>query len=746
MRLWRLGFHWLALLALVTTLLWPSHAFAAQPGEELLSSSGSVNAGQTLTLPLYSPDAANLQIQVTGGAITDSLTFTLQNGASAAGSWIVRSGETTWGYATIANNAQLQIKNTASVSLNYTVKMYARGVVPNVIKNSSSWSGVARGAGIQSSIQLTVPTAGRYRLALSATGGSYQLKVDNNHILKTAVPNNTPESTDSTYYLTAGVHTFTITQNTNDALVTWSIGFASADALDTLPSNEKSAVLGGAFREEWIPIQLGAAQAVNINATITGAAGDSLLYELYNGNTKVYTSTNIFGGEVSWATSSLAAGANRLRVVAANNNSAALGYSISFSVIPQTALNWSGKTYASTSRANQGNSIVRLSIPNAGIYRITLGASSGRFQFLLGSNHIQKVVTDTNSTNFTAYIPSGTHSLRVMQDPAAASTQWSVKVESANSKLDTLTFSRTGGSLGGTGNAFREEWLPLQFNTNAPVNVRVVVQGANTDALTVRLYNPSSQSYEASKIYGGETFWAATNIISGTNRIFVQAHNTNTGPISYRVEVRNVDSIPSTWSGVALGNGLNSVIRVRAPSAGTYDIELSLSAGSGQVLVNSGGTASREQEFAVPAAINTTIRVPLTAGLHTFTFKQDTANGAPQNTWQIKAALRQTEQALVLQTVAPTNLPSGQQSTVTITGQAFENGTKIELRGADNSVKPTSSVVVSTTRVLLTIPANTPVGIYSIYATNPNGSTTSKVGVLVVGNATRKIYLPMVKR
>lgn len=134
MRLWRLGFHWLALLALVTTLLWPSHAFAAQPGEELLSSSGSVNAGQTLTLPLYSPDAANLQIQVTGGAITDSLTFTLQNGASAAGSWIVRSGETTWGYATIANNAQLQIKNTASVSLNYTVKMYARGVVPNVIK------------------------------------------------------------------------------------------------------------------------------------------------------------------------------------------------------------------------------------------------------------------------------------------------------------------------------------------------------------------------------------------------------------------------------------------------------------------------------------------------------------------------------------------------------------------------------------------------------------------------------------
>ena len=50
---------------------------------------------------------------------------------------------------------------------------------------------------------------------------------------------------------------------------------------------------------------------------------------------------------------------------------------------------------------------------------------------------------------------------------------------------DTLPFSRTGGTLGGTGNAFREEWLPLRASAAGPINLKVTATGAASDSLRV---------------------------------------------------------------------------------------------------------------------------------------------------------------------------------------------------------------------------------------------------------------------
>jgi hypothetical protein len=216
--------------------------------------------------------------------------------------------------------------------------------------------------------------------------------------------------------------------------------------------------------------------------------------------------------------------------------------------------------------------------------------------------------------------------------------------------------------------------------------------------------------------------------------------------MSYKIEVRSVDSIPGTWRGVALAGGLNSVVRVNAPVAGVYDVALTLDEGAGQVLVDAG--ASVALQSITPVSSSTTLRVPLAAGLHTFTLKQDSGPISPRTIWQIAASLRAADGSLAITTVTPAQLLAGQQTVVTINGQGFEAGTVVQLRAADNSVKPTTSTVVNSTRILLTVPATTPTGTYSLRVSNPGGSTVTRPSALLVSQTQPivKVYLPFTRR
>jgi hypothetical protein len=638
------------LLHLLLTLLLAMLAFSAVPahavqtGEQLVNSSGTLSAGQTFTTPLYSPNtAANIRLHVDGGSPTDTITMKLLNGISTVKTWVVRSGETSWGYATFpASNGKLSLHNDSGQPLTYALVAYARGVAPGIAEGLSAWTGTARGAGIQSSIQLNVASADRYRFSLGATGGSYQIKVDANYVLKTVVPGNAPNANDSVYYLAAGIHTFTVVQDSAASQVNWSLALAALGGNEVVPIGENSKVLGGGafFTDEWIPMHIAAAQPVNLSITATGRVTDSLVVELYNGATKVFISTKVFGGEVSWWHSSLAAGGNMLRVMAAGN-SAALSYAISIKPIAKTPFTWSGVTYGTTARANSGHSSVQLTFPTSGLYRFTLGASAGRYQLLLDNHYLQKTVSQASGANITAFVPSGTHTLVVAQDPAAASTTWSVAIASATSSSDSLPFTRVGGELGGTSNAFREEWLPLRAVAGSPVNVRVTATGAAADSVRVELYNGANLIYSAAKVYGGEVFWGTSSLTAGTNLLHIVAASGNTGQMGYNVDVRSVASIPSTWQGVARGNGLNSVFKLNAPVSGTYVVTLTVSEGAGQVMIDQTSAAMSQSPTALPPGSTTVLRVPLLAGPHTFKLLQDL--NQPRTIWQIASALRRAD-------------------------------------------------------------------------------------------------------
>lgn len=627
---------------LLLALVLPSASTqAAQPGEVLLTSSGELAAGQTLTTALYSTGPANIRLQVGGDMVTDKVTMTLSGGSTPT-SWDVRSGETAWAYATLPSNGSISLRNMSSVKLAYTLTIYARGVAPTVAEGLSTWSGLSRGAGIQSTIQLDVPAAGLYRFTLDALSGSYQFNVDTNYIRKTVVTDQEPAPTDTVYYLSAGTHTFTITQNptTPSAMTSWSVAMVEAGSGDTLPTSEStSAIGGGPFTEEWIPIQLSSAQAVNMSIAVTGAPTNSLTVELYNDATKVFTSSTAFGGETIWGNSALIAGANRLRIVTAGTNTGVLNYTITLSPVAQAPYTWNGTIYGK----NTGRSSLKLTFPTAGLYRFNLSATPGRYQLLLNDHYLQKTVTAAAAADFTAFVPAGTHELTIVQDPSQTTTTWRVEATPTTETTDELPFTHTSGTLGGTSNAFTEEWIPLQIPAGQPVNVRVVTTGAASDSLKLELYNSSTKVYTSTNIYGGETVWASSALANGTNLLHITTTGSNTGQLAYQVDVNPIASIPQAWQGVANGQGLNSTIRLKAPVDGVYDVALGVSEGAGQVLIDQ--VAPTQADVQIASTITTTLRVELEAGLHTITFRQNT--DAPRTVWQIVTTLRRTTQVLI---------------------------------------------------------------------------------------------------
>ncbi len=740
------------LIVLLLLLLMPLASIpvrAAEPGAELLNFSGTLSpAVLTRTTQIAANGPVNLRLSVSGGSASDTITLTLRDsGSTELRSWIVRSGETVWGFADVPSGSSLRLQNNSAATLNFALTAYARGTVQNIAEGIATWQGTALGDGASSTnsaIQLVVPTAGLYRFTLEASQGSFQIVVNSNYIRKTVVSGSQPDPADTTYYLSAGTNTFSIIQNPTAAAVTaWSVQLTAVGGTDGLPSPESSAQLGGglgggAFVEEWIPLQLAAAQAVNINIAVTGASTNSLSIELYNGSTPVYTSMTIYGGEVVWGSSELAAGANALRVVTGGGNSAPLAYSITISTLAQPSFTWSGSSYGT----NPGNSTIRLTFPSDGLYRFTMAASSGRYQFRLADGYIAKIVTAAG-TDSTAFVPAGTYNLVIDQD-STTNTSWSVTIAAAGAASDTLPYTRSGTTLGGSGNDFNQEWLPIHIQADTPVNIKVSAQGGSaSDSLYIELYNGFGQPpvLSAPTVYRDEVFWATANLRAGINLVRIVANGGNTGAMDYQIEVSGVNDIPTAWSGVSLGGGLNSAVRVNAPVDGVYNIVLTITVGAGQLQINNPALAQALRNAELDSS-TLTLRVPLQAGPHVFVFQQDT--GQPRTEWQIAASLRSTEATLAISSITPNNVAAGNETVVTIEGNGFQSNTTVELLDASNNVVPSNSVIVSSTQIRLTIPSTTPSGTYTLRLSNGDGQVITRPGAITIGDT--KVYLALILR
>jgi hypothetical protein len=628
----------IAIVGLLCGLMPSLTARAAAPGDPIVQSSGTVVAGTSRLVTIFDSGAANLMMRTSGPASSNTLVFSILSGSSPIQSWTVRGGETAWGYVDIPAGATLEIHNSSAVDLSYDFAAYARARLPAIADGLPSWSGVASGAGVQSSAQFDTPVAGLYSFTLAAASGSFQLQIDDGTILKTAIQGMALDPADATYFLGAGTHTFRIMQNAAAAQTEWSVSVATVGGLDQLPTSESTGALGaGLFSEEHIPIQVADAQSVNVRVAVTGAAADSAVVELYNGGSLVATTAPVHGGEVVWVHGALAQGANMLRVAATGANGAPIAYSAAISAVAEAPLSWAGTAYGAPYHAGDGSSSIQLVFPADGLYDFHLAAASGRFQFVLGDQLLRRTVDGMANAQFTAFVPAGPQTLTVVQAPGAATTSWTVEIGTAGSTVDTLPMQRNGSALGGPGDTFSEEWMPIQLGDTRPVNVRISVNGAQSDSVKVELFQQQTLAYSAASVFGGEVLWSATSLAAGTNLLHIVASPTNQGPVTYQVDVLDVPSTPASWSGIAFSASQNSTATFFAPVTGVYTLSLSISEGSGLIKIDDGVAPAGRSVRA--AGSTSEVRVPLTAGRHTVTFQQ---GSEPRTVWTIEMRQRST--------------------------------------------------------------------------------------------------------
>lgn len=612
-------------------------ARAAEPGVEMISFSGTVGAGLTRTLALTESGPANMRLMIGGGSASDKATLSVLTSAGATvASWPALSGETIWATAELPAGGRLRLETTAT-SLSFALKVFARGTILAPTDAAPQISGVLTGSATTSSgsaVQLTVLKAGLYSFAMGADSGAFQLVVDDNYVRKTVVSGAAPAPADSTYYLSAGNHTFTVVPS-KVGQTAWSLRFTWAGELDALPYGEAASALGGAFTEEWIPIQVPEGVDVNLSVAVTGAAGNKLTVELYSGSAPAASVTLalIAGGETIWGTGQLTAGASRLHIITAGANNGTLGYSIALSPIGSPELTITGTSQG----ASAVNSQARVSFPSDGLYRFTLAASAGRYQLRVGETSLRRIVTSAGADTLTAFIPAGTHQLVIDQDSALGAT-WSVTVAETGQAFDTLPFTRSGATLAGAPGEFADEWLPIALSSGGAFNIRVAAtDGAEPDHLRLEVARPgAAPSFTLAAIYQGENTWATTTLEAGASLLRVSAADGNSRPMSYTLEIQAVQRAPSTVAGVSHHEGLDASFAFMAPEEGIYTLTLSLQSGAGQILV--------DQEPARPVAEATladdtvlTQRVELKAGLHRITFERDVTQ--PVSAWSITTGL-----------------------------------------------------------------------------------------------------------
>ena len=712
---------------------------AAEPGAEIINFSGSVGTTTTRTLALTETGPTNMSLAVSGGTATDSITLTLLTVADVTlTAWSARSGETIWATADLPAGGKLRL-TTLATSLDFTLQAYARGTVLAPTVAAASLAGVIIGAGDatgSSAVQLAVPTAGLYRLALGASSGAFQLIVDDNYLRKTVVSGQAPTAEDSTYYFAAGNHTFTISASKTEQTA-WSLGITQFGTIDNLPYTEVANVVGGAFTEEWIPIQVVAGIEVNLSVAVSGSPTDKLTVELYNGTTLAsFAPALVAGQETIWGTSQLAAGVNHLHIVTQGTNSSSLSYSITLSAIGSPEVTLTG--------ASQGSSLVnstaRVNFPSNGLYRFTLAANAGRYQLRLGDNYLRRIVAGADS--FTAFVPAGVQTLVVDQDSALGTT-WSVGITAVEQTADTLPFTRTGQTLTSTVGDFAEEWLPIALTTGGPVNIRLVATDGNeTDALTFEIAQPgATASFMLSAIFQGESTWATTSLQAGTSLLRVSAASSNTRPMSYTLEIWPVQAVPVAFAGSAHNEGLDPTFTFSAPDDGIYTFTLNLANGAGQIVVDKTQT-SVAGAAVLAAGTVLTQRVQLKAGLHTLTFERDVTQLVTD--WAVTTGLVRATPPLSLTSGLNFAVPLGTVAELILTGTGFASETTVTLLDANGTAVPITAVVLSSTQIRLNIPANTALGSYTLRLSNPAGELVERVGVVTIIKNT--VYLPLIVR
>ncbi|MBE2221356.1 MAG: IPT/TIG domain-containing protein [Anaerolineae bacterium] len=709
---------------------WSASVAPIAADEQFFEFTGTLDGGESVTpsypVPVGSREF-NFVLEVSGNDVELEITN------SSGTVWYGKAfdGETLWGTGTLSETNDLMISNAAGNPATVSLKLY------DIPTAGYSWDGDADGSGLNSEIRVNFPTDGLYTFTASADPGRYQFLVDSEFVQKTVEDNSSV-----TYFVPAGMHYLNIIQDGDSAETVWDMAISGVGAShDVLPYAKAGGMIGGSgndFDTEWLPINLSAATAVNIATTISGTDGDSVDVAMVNANDTVLKSITVYVGETTWTTVDLPAGTSRLLVTANNNNSGQADYDIEVSAIPSAvSYAWTGNALASGE-----NSQIRVSFPSSGLYSFSYGANidtnaihtaavgNGRYQFLVDDAYIQKTVEADGSVTY--YVPAGTHNLTIDQD-STLGADWNLNISGPTAALDSLTYQKMGGEIGGIGNDFTEEWLPVYLGEETPVNAVISIMGAEADSVTVEVWNATTKVKTIKPVFGTESLWATFTLPANGRLHLITAENNSA--TSYKIALIDIPEPAFSWAGTSLKNGLNSTIEMYMPVGGVYNIQGVYAEGFASLIINPNAVAMQNAPTSINADLN--MNVNLNAGTNTFVVRQGSSFAT--STWEYSITLVSAFTPTI-STVTPDTVNSGVAHTITVTGANFDNGVVLKLLGDSSYTLATTRI--SDTELTAVVPAGVKVDLYDVQVVNPDTkSDTLEDGLEVVYNT---VFLPMI--
>ena len=564
-------------------------------------------------LPISLDSASNVNLSINAdGNTTDSFSVEVyESGSNSADFTLsqVLGTEEQWTNFQLSagiNRLKIVAANSNASDLSYDLEISA---VPT--NGTLAWNGNVLDDGLNPTVQVNFPTTGLYRFDIESSAGFANLVLDD-HMPALLAPLASPPDLGTSYDLQveAGLHEVYVVQDTGYANTTWA---ASVAPSTTEPKFfEFTGTLNGG--ESVTPAYPVPAGTLDFNFSLE-VTGNDVSLAIVDGDSNTVWSGSALDGETIWGTGTLS-GNNELTLT--NAAGASADVTLTLYHIPDAGYAWAGLSDST----NAVNSEIRVNFPSAGLYTFDLNAASGRYQFLLGSDYIQKTV-ETGSTDTTYFVPAGMQYLKIVQDTNPGNTDWDLTISNVGAAHNSLPYTKSGGDIGGTGNDFDMEWLPINLSAATAVNIATTMTGSGSDSVDVTVLDSSDAVLGTVTVNAGETTWTTLDLPAGTSRLQVEADG-NTATAEYDIVVSAIPSAASyAWDGNAIGIGENSHIRVSFASSGLYEFAYGVDSGNGryQFLVNNDFV-----QKTVEADGSVAYHIP--AGTHDLYLDQDSTDGA----------------------------------------------------------------------------------------------------------------------
>ncbi|PID84745.1 MAG: hypothetical protein CSB13_11610 [Chloroflexi bacterium] len=451
---------------------------------------GAGNDADAEWLPIHLSGAAQVNLEATiNGNTADSVTINVVDGSSAIIETLtVYGGETTWTTLDLpAGTNRITVDasgNSASADYDITLTQ-----IPSAA--SYSWAGSTLNVGANSHIRVNFPSSGVYTFDqnLSSGNGRFQFLINDNFVQKTVETSDT-----STFYIPAGIHDLTITQDRTLG-ANWRVAISGPTAsIDTLPLQKVGGQIGGSgndFTEEWLPAYVGSDTPVNAVITVSGDSADSLMIEVWDTTTKTHTIDSVYGTESIWATFTLPTDA-RLNVIANESNSSEIDYKIEIIDIPAPPFTWEGTSL----NTNTLNSKLNMMMQAGGTYNIQGNFSEG-FASLIIDPPLTAALNNATpqavnaDIEFDLELDAGLHTFLVWQNPSFPSSTWAYTVTLVSAYAPTVTDVSPGTVAVG------QQTLITVTGTNFLDGAQVTLLGSTNYTLTTTYVSASGTQLTA---------------------------------------------------------------------------------------------------------------------------------------------------------------------------------------------------------------------------------------------------------